>query len=111
MTTNPTTHARQPAARSLHEICEAARRVDCGECGALRGEECVYTTGPASVPVTAGTPMRPVRGYHVARLARAFRRGLIGGPDLVAVLQSTVVFTAATVIHDPADADDGSGAR
>jgi hypothetical protein len=111
MTTNPTMHTRQPAARALHEICEAARRIDCGECGALQGEECVYTTGPVSVPVTADTPIRPVRGYHVARLGRAFRRGLISGPDLVAVLQATVVFTAATVIYDPAGAGAGGGAR
>jgi hypothetical protein len=111
MTTNPTMHARQPAARALHEICEAARRVDCGECGALWGEECVYTTGPVSVPVTGHTPLQPVRGYHVARLARAFRRGLISGPDLITVLQATVVFTTATVIHDTVGADAMGGAR
>ena len=56
-----------PAAHSLHEICEAARRVNCGECWAIPGDECVYTSAPVSVPVTPGTPVRPVRGYHVAR--------------------------------------------
>lgn len=111
MTTNPTTTARQPESRWLHEICEAARRVDCGECGALRGEECVYTTGPVYVPVTGDTPMQTVRGYHVARLARAFRRGLISGPDLIAVLQATVVFTTATAIYDPAGTDAMGGAQ
>jgi hypothetical protein len=50
---------------------EAARRVDCGQCAALAGGECVYTTAPVSVPVTAGTPMRPVRGYHAGRLGLA----------------------------------------
>jgi hypothetical protein len=57
-----------PAFRSA---VEAARRVDCGQCSALAGAECVYTTAPASVPVTAGTPVRPVRGYHAGRLALA----------------------------------------
>ena len=111
MATNHTTTARPPAERTLHEICETARRVDCGECGALPGDECVYTTVPVSVPVTRSTPVRPVRGYHVARLSRAFRRGLISGPDLVAVLQDTVVFTTATVIYDPVGTDAGGGAR
>jgi hypothetical protein len=55
----------------LREACEAARRVDCGQCPALSGQECVYTTAPVSVPVTAGTPVRPVRGYHAGRLALA----------------------------------------
>ncbi len=60
--------AGSPAFRSA---VEAARRVDCGQCAALAGDECVYTTAPASVPVTAGTPVRPVRGYHAGRLALA----------------------------------------
>ncbi len=55
----------------LREACEAARRVDCGQCAALAGDECVYTTAPASVPVTAGTAVHPVRGYHAGRLALA----------------------------------------
>jgi hypothetical protein len=57
-----------PAFRSA---VKAARRVDCGQCLALAGGECVYTTAPVSVPVTAGTPVRPVRGYHAGRLALA----------------------------------------
>jgi hypothetical protein len=55
--TNLTATAGPPAARPLHEICEAARQGDCGPfCGALPGDECVFTTAPASVPVTLGTP-------------------------------------------------------
>ena len=57
-----------PAFRSA---VKAARRVDCGQCLALAGGEWVYTTAPVSVPVTAGTPVRPVRGYHAGRLALA----------------------------------------
>ena len=104
MIINPTTAASPPAERWVHQICEAARRVDCGECRALPGDDCACTTVPASVPVTGNTLVRPMRGYHVARLCRGFRCGLISGPDLIALLQATVVFTTATVICDPADA-------
>jgi hypothetical protein len=57
--------------RALRSAVKAARRVDCGQCAALAGDECVYTTAPVSVPVAAGTPVRPVRGYHAGRLALA----------------------------------------
>ena len=57
MDTTLTTITSPPAARSLHEICQATRRGNCGPfCGALLGEECVFTTAPVSVPVTRGTP-------------------------------------------------------
>ena len=49
----------------------AARALDCPACPALAGDECVYSTAPVAVPVTAGTPVRPVRGYHAGRLALA----------------------------------------
>ena len=89
-----------PAARSLREVCADVRRVNCGECWALPGDECVFTSVPVSVPVTPGTPVKPARGYHVARFARAMRRGLITGPDLIAVLETVVCFTSATVVYD-----------
>ena len=60
-----------PAARSLREVCEAARQANCGHCWAGPGDECVFTSVPMSVPVTPGTPVKPARGYHVARFARA----------------------------------------
>ena len=47
--------------------------------------------------------MRPVRGFHVARFGRAMRRGLISGPDLLAVLGTLGAFTTATVIFDAPD--------
>lgn len=71
-----------PQARSLHEICVDVRQVNCGECW--------------QVP---GTPCTP-GGDHVARFGRAMRRGLISGPDLVAVLGTLDAFTTATVICD-----------
>jgi hypothetical protein len=37
-------------------------------CSALAGEECVFTTAPVSIPVVPDTEVRPVRGYHAARL-------------------------------------------
>ena len=94
------TAPRAPAAHSLHEVCEAARRVNCGECWAIPGDECVYTSAPVSVPVTPGTPVLPARGYHVARFGRALRRGLITGPELIAVLQGLDAFANDTVVYD-----------
>jgi hypothetical protein len=104
LTINPTTAASPLAVRGLHEICQNARSVDCGECGALPGDECIYTTVPVSLPVTRGTPVQPVRGYHVARFGRAFRRGLISGPELIAVLQVLDAFTQDTVVFDQSQA-------
>jgi hypothetical protein len=100
LTTDLTTTARPAAVRSLHEICVDTSRATCGECWALPGDECVCTSAPAPVPVTKGTPVRPVRGYHVARFARAVRRGLISAADFAAVLDIAIVFTPATVIYD-----------
>lgn len=91
-----------PQTRSLHEVCEAARLVNCGACWTLPGDECVYTSIPVSVLVIPGTPVQPVRGYHVARFGRAMRRGLIDGPDLIAVLQALDAFTNDTVVYDRA---------
>ena len=89
-----------PAVRQLREICEAALAVNCGHCWALPGDECVFTTVPVSVPVTSGTPLQRARGYHVARFSRAFRRGLVTGPELISVLQALPSFTDGTVIYD-----------
>ena len=112
MDTNLTTTASPPAARSLHEICEAARRGHCGPfCGALPGDECVFTTAPASVPVTLGTSMQPVRGYHVSRFAWAQSHGLISAAELAAVTGTAVSFTAATVIYDTIQGGARSGDR
>jgi hypothetical protein len=98
--TNLTT-VRPPAARSLHDICEAARRGDCGPfCGALPGDECVFTSAPVSVPVTGDMPMRPVRGYHMARFARAQSRALISAAEVAAVTGTAGSFTPARVIFD-----------
>ena len=65
---NTTTAASPPAARSPHEICELARLVNCGECWQVPGKPC--------------TP----EGDHLARFGRALRRGLVTGPELIAVL-------------------------
>jgi hypothetical protein len=71
--------------RPLPEICEAARQANCGECWQVPGKPC--------------TP----EGDHVARFGRAMRRGLISGPDLLAVLGALDAFTMATVICDAPD--------
>jgi hypothetical protein len=82
LSTNTTTAASPPAARSLREIRKAVRLVNCGECWQVPGKPC--------------TP----EGDHVARFGRAMRRGLISGPDLLAVLGTLDAFTMATVICD-----------
>ncbi len=77
-----------PAARSLHEIIADARRANCGQCWQVPGLPCVTH------------PEAGADGLHVARLGRAMRRGLITGPELVAVLTTLPAFTNATVVYD-----------
>jgi hypothetical protein len=77
-----------PTTRSLPEICEAARRANCGECWQVPGKPCT------------GNP----EGDHVARFGRAARRGLITGPELVSVLAAFDVFTTATIVRTPGGA-------
>jgi hypothetical protein len=99
--TNLTAITGPPAARSLHDICGAARLGNCGPfCGALTDHECVFTSAPVSVPVTGDTPTRPVRGYHMARFARAQSRGLISAAECVAVMETAGSLTPARVIFD-----------
>jgi len=99
--TNLTATASRPAERSLHDICEAARLGHCGPfCGALPGDECVVTSAPVSVPVTGDTPVRPARGYHMARFARAQSRGLISAAEVAAVTGTAGSVTPAGVIFD-----------
>jgi hypothetical protein len=96
MTTNTTTTASPPAARSLHEICDHARMANCGQCWVSPGRPCTRR-------------LDGVDGFHVARLGRAMRRGLISGPDLIAVLQALIVFTGATIVYD--ETPGGPGER
>ena len=65
------------------------------------GRSCWQTTGGL-----CGRSARPppAGGDHVARFGRAMRRGLISGPDLLAVLGTLDAFTTATVIRDAPDA-------
>ena len=112
-TTIPQAPGSGPAGtpRDLHAICEDVRRAECGACSALPGDECVYTTAPVSVPVTPGTAVRPVRGYHVARFALAEATDLITAADMAAVLEAAGSFTASTVIYDAKPEDTMSGAE
>ena len=74
-----------PTVHSLHEICAAVRRANCGECWQVPGKPCT------------------LEGDHVARFGRALRRGLITGPDLIAVLQTLDAFTNTTIVRDVPD--------
>jgi hypothetical protein len=77
-------------ARTLHDICEAARQVPCGWC-------CAYS--PAEACGFTGTTTHPLDGWHVARFARARREGLITEADMSVVLEAAGdVFTNATII-------------
>jgi hypothetical protein len=91
LSTNLTTTAPPPAVRPLSEILAAVSMATCGHCWTKPGTPCAH--GPDG----AG-------GYHVARLSRAMRRGLITGPELVAVLQALVTFSSSTVVYDVAPA-------
>ena len=71
-----------PQARSLHEICADAQRANCGECRQVPGKPC--------------TP----EGDHVARFGRALRRGLVTGPEMIAVLQTLDAFINTTIVRD-----------
>ena len=46
-----------------------------------------------------GNPCTP-EGDHVARFGRALRRGLVTGPELIAVLQTLDAFTNTTIVRD-----------
>lgn len=74
-------------ARSLHAICELARLANCGE----------YWSPPL-VPCLRDD--HGTKGYHVAKFARAYRRGLISALDLTAVLADVEVFGNSTVVYD-----------
>jgi len=81
-----TVHAA-PQVRGLRAILDAARMANCGHCWAEPGHPC--TTGETGSD-----------GFHLARLVRAYRRGLIGAPALAGVLNELVVFTTATIVYD-----------
>ena len=76
-----------PPARGLHAICELARLATCGECWS-----------PPEVPCLRGD--HGTKGYHVAKIARAYRRGLTSAADLTAVLDDVEVFGNSTVVYD-----------
>jgi hypothetical protein len=75
------------APRSLHEILVAASMARCGECWKEPGVPCAHS------PVGD-------EGFHVARLGRGMRRGLISGDELIAVLQALDAFTNATIVYN-----------
>lgn len=75
------------ATRTLSGICADALHATCGHCWSIPGQPCV-TVDPG--------------GFHIARFARAMRRGLISDQDFLAVAEVAVVFTDATVVYETA---------
>jgi hypothetical protein len=73
--------ARMERARTgrqlLHALCEVAVLAPCGQCWAPRGTPC---SRGASGP-----------GYHVARFARARRRGLLTEAELDVITNAAIV--------------------
>jgi len=93
-----------PGVRSMQDICRSARVADCGHCWARSGQACLVP-GPASgPPAPVVSTETGAGGYHLARFARARRRGLITAAEMAAVLQGYDVFAGHTVIWD---ADEG----
>jgi len=68
----------------LAEITTVAFKANCGHCWAAPGDPCDAPGG----------------GTHLARYARARRRGILSGPDMCVVLDAAGdVFEPATVIR------------
>jgi hypothetical protein len=76
-------------ARSMHVICELAGIANCGHCWARPQQPCAAGRDGAE-------------GYHLARFARAERRGLISTADFDAVLATAGdgMFNGAAVVFD-----------
>ena len=72
---------------ALREISEASLGANCGFCWSPPGHPCV-TADPD--------------GTHVARYARAARKGLITSADLALILDALGVFTEASVLYEVA---------
>ena len=80
--------ARTAPARSVHVICELTRMANCGHCWAAPQQPCIAGRHGAD-------------GYHLARFARAARRGLLSSADMETVLAAAgSVFTAASIVYD-----------
>jgi hypothetical protein len=88
-----------PRPRSLAEVIEAARGANCGECWAEPGAPCTVQPPLLADP---DVPSQPADGIHVARIARAARRGLVSGAEVVAVLGALPRFSTATLVHGQA---------
>ena len=73
----------------MHDICEATRLVPCGYCWAGRGESCGFT----------GTRARPLDGWHLARFARARRKGLISEAEMAVALDAAGVIANHVILR------------
>jgi hypothetical protein len=74
--------------RSLHAICELTRLAACGYCPAA-------TLGQPCASSDVGSD-----GFHIARFAAAYRRGLITAADFTAVTKVAGAFGNATLVYD-----------
>ena len=71
-------------ARTLADICRDALGANCGHCWACPGEPCRSALSG---------------GIHVARLDRAYRRGIVSPADFMAAIGALGAFTEASVLY------------
>jgi len=84
----------------MQDICQSARLADCGHCWARSGQACLVPGPAIGQPAQVVNTETGADGYHLARFARARRRGLITAAEMAAVLQGYDVFAGHTVIWD-----------
>lgn len=85
---SPLPETLQPP-RPLADIIAVARLANCPHCWQRPGRPCTISGPP---------------GDHLARFARALRRGVLSEADMTAVLAIAGACTMTTVIHEPGGA-------
>ena len=73
------------ATEALAGITGAALAANCGHCWAAPGEPCATALSG---------------GMHLARLDRAYRRGLLTAADFMLVVDTLDAFTEASVLYE-----------
>ena len=85
----PLPETPQPPSRPLADIIAAARLANCPQCWQRPGRPCTISGPP---------------GDHLARFARALRRGVLSEADMAAVPGTAGACTMTTVIYEPGGA-------
>jgi hypothetical protein len=87
--TRPASFAEPTPPRTLHDLCQQAARITCGECGQRHGAPCTDAGG--------------LDGYHLGRfIAARATAGLLTGSEMSEVVAAAGAFTPATLVRDGA---------